>query len=866
MPEKDIIRVPQEEIRRTLEALDGRRVRKDLVNVSPDEVRRTLADIDRRRAEERAIQRERASQRAAIQAELRERQLTESSQERSDEFQAPSHSATATETRSRLVTVSPEEMRRTLEGLARQRKEERIRQRAANAARAPRSPTPDQIQPSPQTPSSTARVSRPARPNQIQRPPRTPSSKRPREGEGLLTPPSTRPDRRSKRPRPLGDVKGLQRKSIDSILQHYESCFRDKEEASVSRSWCKEVPLAAQVEAAKSFYQAFTDEKTLPISHCVFCYKKQAPGELARIQWKSLLATPLVQATRALQLCAKCLPQDGEGGVDVCRECRAGLQNGRLPKACSVNNMHIGCEHRYPKELDDLSPVEERLIALHAPFGYITKFTVDNKAPSGLKYRKHVKGHIVVFPNKVDDLVATVLPHPLLEAIENIHVSWSGSSKPNPTDVGHLLQVRKTIVRKALVWLQKNNPLYEHVAINHSEIDCWQYEGTSNIPTVIFEMMGREEPSIAEKTQTDHIVPATDRGLPENQSTSIEELLNSVRVDPGEERHPPGELSASVLDKDQTDANGDVVYETSSSGMFPLDEPATFSEADKLSFLADAMQTDRSRGNDVPQPCGMNMETTEEQPFIRVERGSGFADNLHEDFFPRTFPKLFPWGKGGPKATTDTESRQQRASEPVHNPPSNHSLTYWAKYVLQRHGGRFATHPVFCFLVFNILLRSSNRRISMVRMTKNSFNRAEQVYQSLTADQLRRAEEEMRQNKTTTDDDVSFLLRELSIFGHAQPLSNETRLLMRRKIQSLIVWAGTPVIWFTINPNDINNPVKMRLSIHRLHDYDMAKELLADLQGRYDRIALSTLDPVSSVIFFHREISLFFDNYVKDPR
>lgn len=336
-----------------------------------------------------------------------------------------------------------------------------------------------------------------------------------------------------------------------------------------------------------------------------------------------------------------------------------------------------------------------------------------------------------------------------------------------------------------------------------------------------------------------------------------------MQINPSKERYPHRELGTSILNQDQLDSNGDIIYKTSSSSIFPLDKPAIFSEADKLSFLADAMQIDRSRGNGVPQLCGMNIETMGEQPFIRVERGSDFADNLHEDFFPRTFPKLFPWGKGGPKATTDTESRQQHATERVHNPPSNHSLTYWAKYVLQRHGGRFATHPVFCFLVFNILLRSSNRRISMVRMTKNSFNRAEQVYQSLTADQLRRAEEEMRQNKTTTDDDVSFLLRELSIFGHAQPLSNETRLLMRRKIQSLIVWAGTPVIWFTINPNDINNPVKMRLSIHRLHDYDMAKELLADLQGRYDRIALSTLDPVSSVIFFHREISLFFDNYVK---
>lgn len=50
----------------------------------------------------------------------------------------------------------------------------------------------------------------------------------------------------------------------------------------------------------------------------------------------------------------------------------------------------------------------------------------------------------------------------------------------------------------------------------------------------------------------------------------------------------------------------------------------------------------------------------------------------------------------------------------------------------------------------------------------------------------------MRQHKTTTDDDVSLLLRELSIFGHAQPLSNETQLLMRQKIQSLVIRAGTP--------------------------------------------------------------------------
>ncbi len=94
-----------------------------------------------------------------------------------------------------------------------------------------------------------------------------------------------------------------------------------------------------------------------------------------------------MQATTALQKCEKCLPSDGDTLVDICLECRGTFERGKLPKACSVNNMGIGCEHRYPKELGGLSPLEERLIALQAPFGYIAKLTIDNKTPTGVSYR-----------------------------------------------------------------------------------------------------------------------------------------------------------------------------------------------------------------------------------------------------------------------------------------------------------------------------------------------------------------------------------------------------------------------------------------------------------------------------------------------
>ena len=391
-------------------------------------------------------------------------------------------------------------------------------------------------------------------------------------------------------------------------------------------------------------------------------------------------------------------------------------------------------------------------------------------------------------------------------------------------------------------------------------MDNWQYVEGSSVPTIIIERMQREEPSTAEKTQTDHIVPDTDRGFEENQSTSIEELLTSAEAE-AESSDNPGITSTnqysplaegeSSISPEHTDSDRDTTYEMSSSGMFPLNEPTAFEEADKLSFLMGSIQASQNQD----QSYSMDVQATEEQPFIRVEHGADFADSLHPDFFPRTFPKLFPWGRGGPKAITESSRYLQHSS--------NHSLEYWARYVLQRHGGRFASHPVFCFLVFNILLRSSNRRISMLRMTKGSFERVERACASLTVDQLKRAEDEMREKRATTDPDISLLLRELSIFGHAHPLSNESRLLMRRKIQALCVRTGMPAIWFTINPNDINNPVKMRLAIHRLHDYDRAEELLANLQEMYDKIALSIMDPVSSAIFFYREVSLFFEKYVR---
>jgi hypothetical protein len=85
---------------------------------------------------------------------------------------------------------------------------------------------------------------------------------------------------------------------------------------------------------------------------------------------------------------------------------------------------------------------------------------------------------------------------------------------------------------------------------------------------------------------------------------------------------------------------------------------------------------------------------------------------------------------------------------------------------------------------------------------------------------------------------------------------------MRRKIKYLIIRYGFPAIWFTLNPNDITNPVKLRLAAYRSREPEEA-EFLRSLDLAYKRARLAISDPVGSAIFFHREISMFFEHYVQ---
>ncbi|KAF4469092.1 arrestin domain-containing [Fusarium albosuccineum] len=659
-----------------------------------------------------------------------------------------------------------------------------------------------------------------------------------------------------------------QTEALERAIGRLEDEFTEKERISFTGDWCKPVPRERNISTVMDFYQAFHNTDTLPIHTCMICYRKISAMELKELSWEEWTNSAVMNSCRT-HSCPDCFPVGK--AVPSCEDCAMNICEGNMARG---GNLHqaLGCEHMYPDALRDLTLVEEKLIALNTHFGFVARIKVTKSTKQSTAYARHVKGHITVFPNNVQDLVTTVLPHPLLQSLEDIHISWHGPQRPAPSDLSKLLSVRRGAVERALVWLKEFNPHYRHIQIDEAELDSWGEPG-HGVPSGIYDRMERDEPSAWEETRTAPIVPAAERGMDDTGPQSLEQIVdglgraydeNDVSYD--EDQQLYDERSREEL---EYEGMGSFLDEMLASGMFPLDTAPRATDADKLQFAIDTIRGGHTNAQ-VQQP---NQSTSSAQdlplqPYIHISRGNEFADMNDLWHLAKAFPTLFPFGFGGPRCKEEMESdlwknsvqltghvhdrfSTREGGEDATSPGRNLGLHAWMKKVLQRHGGRFANHPAFSFLVFNIEVRSRNRGVSMVSVRRKDFAEVERIIQSLTPERLAEVQRELEAGGSTRDEDIKKLLRYLSYFGYKQAMSQESRLAMRRKIKALIIRYGIPAIWFTLNPNDITNPVKLHLAAYRKEDKAAAEATL--LRALQD----------SSAIFFHREVEMFFEHYVK---
>ena len=159
-----------------------------------------------------------------------------------------------------------------------------------------------------------------------------------------------------------------------------------------------------------------------------------------------------------------------ENTWDICSTCYGSLIYFRIPKFSCENRINVTLCQDYPSVLDDLTHVEECLIARCHPVGVILKLRPGGHT-SPVNHHA-LKGHFIVIPQDPKPLL-TILPSPDLHLHDIIKVFWLGERPPVKDDFKHALLVRKAKVLAALQFLVQHNPLYQDVAINHAMIDSW---------------------------------------------------------------------------------------------------------------------------------------------------------------------------------------------------------------------------------------------------------------------------------------------------------------------------------------------------------------------------------------------------------
>ena len=155
---------------------------------------------------------------------------------------------------------------------------------------------------------------------------------------------------------------------------------------------------------------------------------------------------------------------------DFCPLCYGALQRDNIPKFSTENFVNITICQDYPSQLEDLTPVEECLIAKCHPVGTILKLRPGNHSAPTNYFA--LRGHMIVIPQDPGPLLQ-ILPNPELRLDNLIKVFWLGKCKPTNQDLKPFLQVWKDKVLAALQYLVQNNHLYHDLAINHSMIESW---------------------------------------------------------------------------------------------------------------------------------------------------------------------------------------------------------------------------------------------------------------------------------------------------------------------------------------------------------------------------------------------------------
>lgn len=233
--------------------------------------------------------------------------------------------------------------------------------------------------------------------------------------------------------------------------------------------------------------------------------------------------------------------------------------------------------------------------------------------------------------------------------------------------------------------------------------------------------------------------------------------------------------------------------------------------------------------------------------FISSRRGSRMIPDFDNPFLMSwLFPHLDPWGIGG-----------------FHHPKRRVPLTMdeQLSHLLQVDGGRFEKDPEFAFVYYNIKQKKMISQNVRFRVPQSRYSQIIQdlldvdVNRIFVLQTLFKADPMYR----PVDEQESALIRLLanvSMVGNNIPGSTAYKVSLRNEIRAVINYRGTPTLFVTLNPSDVDHPL---VRLNAGHDIDLDDISRGEDLDKWGRMMLAAKNPSACALFFHSMISGFVD-------
>jgi hypothetical protein len=257
---------------------------------------------------------------------------------------------------------------------------------------------------------------------------------------------------------------GSQNNSHHIIEQALQFLHDDLRQRQVASEAFPPVLSQAQIRASVSRYEEHI-KAAAKDGVCSCCGRFVPIAEIVEVKDGDPLLQPL---HGYLDHCAK----HGDDW-DLCFPCLKSLSQNALPKFSALNRVNVTLCQNYPSVLENLTPVEECLVAKCHPLGVIIKLRPGgHTSPSN--YRAS-RGHFIVIPQDPEPLLE-ILPSPVLSLYDLIRVFWLGKQPATYNDLSPFLLVRKHRVLAALQYLVRHSQVYQNLTINYQMLDTWSEE------------------------------------------------------------------------------------------------------------------------------------------------------------------------------------------------------------------------------------------------------------------------------------------------------------------------------------------------------------------------------------------------------